>query len=222
MFLDCFQNDKAFYLFTAYGGGNEHNTKYDANCMADRAYQHWTCNPNDDTLKPCYEYFNCTDKQCFEGCTFDNANGGILCGQLEICSGREDQGENENAECKCPHKSELDKENDKYGWYCPKAWKCERWKDGNCEKGTLENKCPEEHKICGRSYIGATTTGYGVCPKPCRCLEWTCPEGEDNCAVQDKICKGGCKYCKDPHAVCPPHMVNDDDSDLKPAWNLIR
>ena len=62
--LVCFQSDKSFYVFTAFGGGNQYNTMYDANCTVDRAFGYWTCDPDDLTLTSCHEYM-CAD--CPEG-----------------------------------------------------------------------------------------------------------------------------------------------------------
>ena len=112
-------------------------------------------------------------------------------------------------DCKCTKEVKGD---DTFGWVCP-------------EEGKLGNDCPNELKVCGRT--GApkkdfSTTPFGACPDPCKCLDWTCPAGGNDCDPEDKICKGGCKYCENNNEVCPPHMVDNEPSDLKPAWNLIR
>ena len=208
-----FQSEKGFYVFTANAGGNENNTKYDASCRADRRYDHWTCDPKDDTLKSCFEYWKCKDdkNEClYDGNDGTGCNAPLRCEQMDKkksgCTGEVEEDYNED--CKCT-KKEIGA--DTFGWVCP--------------KGNVVDDCPNELKVCGRTGAPTqefTTTPYGACPDPCKCLDWTCPNGGYNCDPEDKICKGGCKYCENNNEVCPPHMVDDEPSDLKPAWNLIR
>ena len=191
------QNVQSFYIFTAFGGANEKNTKYDASCRVERNWNYWTCPDNDKT------------KECSK--PLQPAVGDLPA--VPSCK----KGDN----CKCKRKCGKEGVNAKT---C--SWQCkDRSKSNTTENQDCEDKykvCGEDYN--GDNFKEYQTVVLSICPEGCKCAKWTCGDGEelDECDIEERVCEDGCKECDPKDEVCPPHMVDTEPNVLKPSWNLIR
>ena len=117
------QNVQSFYVFTAFGGGNEKNTKYDGSCRVDRHWNYWTCPwPDDGTIT----------KECSK--PLDAGGGGLP--PVESCK----------KDCVCKDtgcKAELGRQQPECYWQCKDRLKS--------TDGEEENKgCDDADKVCGK------------------------------------------------------------------------